>query len=196
MCNKDVQQVILYIFKEKIQDSDQLIIHCAKRYLEMSGMETGAITCTRTERGAPRLMPAGMPFVSLSHSGSYTVCALSDGMVGVDLQKTDRTRGESNADYKKRLLRLAQRFFHPDDASWIQPDPEHRFYTVWSAKEAYVKYTERGIDDSFGQFKVIPQGGPFGSAWECDGVFYEALPFEEGYSLCLCTALPAETEFI
>lgn len=194
MCNKDAQRVVLYVIREKIRESDPFIISCAKRYLEMSGIENDAVICRRSERGAPWLEPEGMPFVSLSHSGDYTVCALSDGKIGVDLQKMDSLPGEKKKDFWKRLLRLAERFFHPDDTSWIRLDPEHRFFTVWSAKEAYVKYAGTGIDDSFGTFKVIPRGGPFGSAWECEGMFYEVLPFEEGYSLCICTMYPTETE--
>ena len=93
-----------------------------------------------------------------------------------------------------RLLRVAKRFFHPTESEWIEADPINRFFTVWSAKEAFVKYTERGIDNSFSSDRSIPDGGPFSSAWECDGMFYETLPFEEGYSLCVCTELPSETE--
>ena len=188
------QRVVLYVFAEKTRDSDGLMIRCARRYLEKEGIECDHIRCVRSDRGAPRLEPEGMPYVSLSHSGGYTVCAVSNGKVGVDLQKTGSLRKETREAYLDRLLRLAQRFYHPADAAWIQTDPERRFYTVWSAKEAYVKLTGTGIDGSFETFRVIPAEGPAGPAWCCDGAYYEALPFAEDFSLCVCTERPAETE--
>lgn len=194
MCNGDAQRVVLYVFEGKPQDSDGLMIRCARRYLEKEGIACGDIACVRSDRGAPRLEPEGMPCVSLSHSGGYTVCAVSEGKVGVDLQKMGSLRKETREEYLSRLLRLADRFYHPEDTSWIQADPERRFYTVWSAKEAYVKLTGSGIDGSFEEIKVIPPGGPAGSAWCCGGVFYEVLPFGEDFSLCLCTERPAEAE--
>ena len=194
MCKKNTQKVALYVFKEGVQDTDLLIIDSVKRYLEMSDSDGRTVTVKRSDRGAPSIAEADMPYVSVSHSGGYTVCAVSDGGVGIDLQKTDSLKRENEEEYTDRLLRLAKRFFHPHDAGWIRVSPKHRFYTVWSAKEAYVKYTGSGIDDDFPHFRVIPDEGPSGSAWECDGMFYEALPFEEGFSLCICTPEIAEAE--
>ena len=182
----------MYVLEKGVQETDAIIADCVRKFLSSDGTES--ITVVRSKRGAPLIREEGMPFVSVSHSGRYTVCAVSEEGVGVDLQKNDRLHRETEEKHRDRLMRLAGRFFHPHDAGWISVSPVSRFYTVWSAKEAYVKYTGSGIDDDFSLFRVIPEGGPRGSAWECDGVFYRTLPFEEGYSLCICTPQPAEAE--
>jgi len=194
MYNKELQNISLYVFKQDRNNTDGLIKVCVDRYLGLRSVEYDSIGISRGEFGAPHLDQEGLPYVSVSHSGKYTVCALSDGRLGVDLQEIHLLCNETSEEYAVRLLRVAKRFFHPSDTAWIEPDPINRFFTVWSAKESYVKYTEKGIDDSFASVRSVPTGGPFSSAWECDGMHYALLPFEEGYSLCVCTQVPSQTE--
>ena len=194
MYNETLQKISLYVFKQDRDHTDELIRASVEKYLGLRSERYDSIRITRGAFGAPHLEPEGLPYVSVSHSGNYTVCALSEGQLGVDLQVCHPLRDETAEECAARLLRVAKRFFHPSDTEWIEPDPLNRFFTVWSAKESYVKFTEKGIDDSFSAVRAVPDGGPFSSAWECDGMFYDLLPFEEGYSLCVCTELPSETE--
>ena len=194
MYSKKFQNIRLYVFNKTKNSTDDLIRICLDRYLELHTVEYDSIDIVREKFGAPHFKQEGLPFVSVSHSGEYTVCALSDDRLGVDLQIERPLNNETIDEYSARLLRVAKRFFHPSDTEWIEPDSINRFFTVWSAKEAYVKYTGKGIDDSFASIRSIPDGGPFSSAWECDGMYYSILPFEEGYSLCVCTKIPSKTE--
>lgn len=100
--------------------------------------------------------PKGKPFfasypacLSISHSGPYEVIAISDMPIGIDLQE------HRAMDFEK----LAKRFFHPEEIDFIRrgkgTDEASRFYTVWCAKEAYVKYTGTGIDGNFGSFSIF-----------------------------------------
>ena len=194
MFDNELQKIALYVFGQNGQSTDDLLKFCAEDYLLRRGENTTVVGVYRNDKGAPSLVGDGMPFVSASHSGQFVVCAVSDGRVGVDLQEIRRFRGETADDQAKRLLHLAKRFFHPGDASWVKSDPFGRFFTVWSAKESYVKYTGDGIDDAFASARAIPDGGPYGSEWECDGVYYYSLPFDENYSFCVCCGYPAEIE--
>ena len=84
-------------------------------------------------------------FVSMSHSGDFVACAVSDTSVGIDL--------EVKREYKPtvyKALNEAEREFilkSKDEAS--------AFFKVWTAKEAYVKLTGKGLA-GFSKADVLP----------------------------------------
>ena len=196
MYKDDVQRVFLYVFEKDDGTTDQLLTVSVSDFFTKRGEDVKETEICRDDKGAPYLAGEEMPFVSVSHSGDYTVCAVSDGRIGVDLQVIRPYKDENEAEQTRRLLRLARRFFHPSETEWIEKDPMGRFFTVWSAKESYVKYTGQGIDDDFGMTSVIPDMGPYGTEWECGGMYYRLLPFAEGYSFCVCCERPIETETV
>lgn len=100
---------------------------------------------------------------SISHSGCLAICALSNGStpsVGIDIQKHDM---------KLDSHKIANRFFDKKDnevlskiASNAAYDEissssyENAFYDMWTAKEAYIKYTGLGLSQSLNSFSCIP----------------------------------------
>lgn len=70
---------------------------------------------------------------SLSHSGSYVVCAVSDKNIGVDIEGI-----------RRNAIKVAKRFFTTAECEWIGSDV-HRFSRIWTLKEAYAKLTGDGI---------------------------------------------------
>lgn len=70
---------------------------------------------------------------SLSHSGEWAVCALSDSPVGVDVQIVS----EYNA-------RVAERFFSKEEAQRLltlkKQEQDEEFTRLWARKESRVKY--------------------------------------------------------
>ena len=74
-------------------------------------------------------------FFSLSHSGRYALCAVSDRDVGADVQKI-----------KPVHLSVARRL-HFRERDWLaeQPPPEQNraFFRIWARKEAWVKAVSR-----------------------------------------------------
>ncbi|MDI9241453.1 4'-phosphopantetheinyl transferase family protein [Fusibacillus kribbianus] len=134
---------------------------------------------------------------SISHSGDWWLCALSETPIGVDLQEHTKNRGEEEETAAARYGRMAERFFHPSEALWVCKNRYERFFMVWAAKESYVKYTGEGIGDSFGQFSVIPER-PFSLSadgeryWTAAGVCFCEREFPQGYTTCICTGMPAE----
>lgn len=85
--------------------------------------------------GKPYLMDSDYHF-SLSHSGSFAACAISDHPVGLDLERRGRM---SDA--------LLRRSFSPEEQALIRAaeDPDHLFTRLWTGKESYVKATGQGI---------------------------------------------------
>lgn len=98
--------------------------------------------------------PQGKPYLkdypdihfSLSHSGNMAVLAISDSEVGIDVQER---RG-----YQERV---AKRFYHESEIAVIEAisDPAEKancFYQMWTAKEAYIKFTGKGMGQDLRSF--------------------------------------------
>lgn len=94
--------------------------------------------------------PHGKPYLknypyyfSISHSGDYVFCILSEQEVGADIQQKTESVNE----------RVLQRFFAPEEKEyWEQCSSEEGkrdfFYRMWCRKEAFGKLTGKGIADA------------------------------------------------
>lgn len=124
------------------------------------------------ENGRPFFPSAPGIFCSATHSGGIWLCAVSTAPVGVDLQRHEN----------RDILKIAERFFHPDEAAWLSCRPE-RFFDVWCAKESYVKYTGDGMLPGLDGFSVVCGDGV---AAAVHGAALRPVRFMAGYSLCVC----------
>lgn len=127
-----------------------------------------------SDHGKPYL--EGNPFFfSLSHSGDYVLCAVSDREIGADIQKTDCTG-------KCRERQLADRFFSPAEAQRLRQysdaEAASYFYTLWTRKEAYGKLTGAGVAAQL----VVPTD-------ERDGAEWLSADAPEGYRVAVCRYL-------
>ena len=85
------------------------------------------------ENGKPVAPGTGL-YVSISHSGAYAVCALDSRPVGVDL--------ETVRAFDPRFMR---RVSTEEELRYMDTgDPLHRFWELWTAKEALFKFTGQG----------------------------------------------------
>lgn len=152
-----------------------------------SGLRTDAeplsLTYTYGENGKPYLRDFPSVFFSLSHSGQYVLCAVSDGEVGADIQ---RHCGEKKS--------VAERFFSQEDREAIQEgarrgrSPEEMFYRIWAVKEAYLKLTGEGL--RFGM-EGIASGAAFEKNGRVgDGAYYMIPEEIENYSIAVCSRFP------
>lgn len=86
-------------------------------------------------------------FFSLSHSGEYAACVVSDVPVGVDIQKKRETKAS-----------IAKRFFQWEEADRITKAPEmgkdDLFFRYWTGKESYLKLTGQGLGGGLDSFFV------------------------------------------
>ena len=126
---------IIEDYKEKYQElkgrelTDKLIKDCLEEY----GIENPIVH--RTAKGKPYI--EGDVHFSVSHSGKYFVCVIADKNVGIDIQI------QRKADTKK----IAARYFTEEEIRLIEKGEEEAFFYIWARKEAYSKYTGKGLQE-------------------------------------------------
>ena len=97
----------------------------------------------------------GSVFFSLSHSGNYAVCAVSDCEVGVDIEQP-----------RRNSLKLAKRFFTEGEYELIaeSADPDEQFCRIWVIKESYIKATGSGFKTPLESFTAADRIGEYSTA--------------------------------
>lgn len=97
-------------------------------------------------------------FYNISHSGKYVTCAISNKMVGIDIQK-----------HIEKFEEIIS-FFSISEKEYLASIPLQKllikeFFKIWTVKESYVKFLGRGLYkelDSFSLFldkkKIIDEG--------------------------------------
>lgn len=117
--------------------------------------------------GKPEIGELPLNF-SLSHSGSYVVSAVSERMIGADIQQFRDTDS----------IKLARRFFTENEYKELkkcgESERQQLFFELWTRKEAYGKLTGEGV------FPALKR-----EAYE---VCWADFPAPEGYALAVCTA--------
>lgn len=125
------------------QESDRVRTAGAAWLLQFALQTAGIPACqqqfTNNPWGKPLLSDRDDLHFSLSHSGCWAVCAISDTPVGVDVELPRCT------------LRIAKRYFHPEELTAA----DSVFLTrLWTAKEAFVKALGRGLTIPLDSFVV------------------------------------------
>lgn len=116
---------------------------------------------------------------SLSHSGTWAMCAVADRPVGCDIQLP-----------APRSLRVARRFFTDAECARIfaLPTEDARlamFYRIWALKESFVKCLGLGLVLPLDSFSVLPEAdGTISLAYAGEGGFRLFEP--EGPDGCFC----------
>ena len=121
----------------KDMDANQFIQLALKDY-------TGAahdFEIKRRSTGKPYI--EGGPCFSYSDSKGYSLCVVSDYEVGADMEVKRSA---------EKYMNVTKRFFAPDEAAAA---PADNFFEIYTAKEAYVKYTEMGIFSGMEYFSTM-----------------------------------------
>ena len=104
------------------------------------------ICIERGEYGKPYVRDhEGWQF-NISHIDGLIVIAVADCPIGIDVEKI------REPDY-----RIAKRFFTKAENEYIDSDVEGRdvrFFEIWTKKEAYIKYTGKGLREGLKSFDV------------------------------------------
>lgn len=149
-----------------------------------------------------------MPFLSLSHSGDYAVCAIADRPIGVDIQKqvpirTGMLRHFFSEEERKRFAikyglkeetgkdGMADGFAKTGKGDGFLPkDAAGDFLRLWTAKESYMKLTGIGMALGFPRIladletgRICGTGMAQDNSAECLLKEYAA---PEGYFLTAC----------
>lgn len=94
------------------------------------------------ENGKPVFSGLDSLHFNLSHSGKAVLLALSDSPVGCDIQEP-----------RKSLETVAKRYFSSAELSYLS-DHKDDLLSFWTAKEAYIKLTGKGMKQSLDSFLV------------------------------------------
>ena len=85
------------------------------------------------------------PHISVSHSGAYFGCLVSDVPAGLDIQQERNVRVE----------KVSRRYFTEEEQRYIEKTGSDGFFLLWARKEAYCKYTGRGLEEILGGTPVL-----------------------------------------
>ncbi len=130
--------------------------------------------------GKPHIV--GAPYFSLSHSGRYALCALSESEVGCDVQK----RRKISDGLAKRVLSAENYALYRSLGGEAACD---FFFTAWTVAESFLKMTGAGLS---GGLNAVTYD-------KCGGLSYRGEPLDaivstfragEGYFVACCSRLP------
>ena len=134
----------LYVYEgfcggpDRQQQTEELVVKAAEMFAEATGLELGDMSreILRAEKGKPYFKELPLQF-SVSHTEDLWVCLISDGTepVGVDIQQIKETRQD----------RVSERYFTDDEKVYLKENSRNTFFEIWTRKEAYAKYTGRGL---------------------------------------------------
>lgn len=119
----------------------------------------------REENGKPYICAADTDFLSdiefsVSHSGEFFACAVSDKRVGIDIQEV------RDAD----IYGIAKRFFAAEERLYTDEKGELAFFDIWVRKEAVIKCTGKGMSQGLSSFSTV-KNGVLADEIELDGEF-------------------------
>ncbi|MBQ3081520.1 MAG: 4-phosphopantetheinyl transferase family protein [Clostridia bacterium] len=142
-----------FIF-ENISDKEKRHAQVQSALREYTGIDSAEVYYNN--RGKPFIK--GLPeemYISVTTADEVMVVVFSDKPVGIDGERL--TRFENDAREKKPdYISLAERFFTGEEAEYVREGSVEgeQFANVWVRKEAYVKYTGKGLSD-FANFSVV-----------------------------------------
>lgn len=147
--------VYLYVTEDIFSmTTDEKVRAILRRHYDRVGFCTAqtddSLGIARGEKGKPYFPNNPRLHFSVSHSGKLFACAFASFPIGLDIQENKK-----RADESERCIKIARRFFHPDEVDALERSAVSAFYKIWTAKEAYVKMTGQGIDGEFGDFCIF-----------------------------------------
>ena len=125
------------------------------------------LVVVRNDKGKPFIEGAESAgcFISVSHSQGTFALLVSDRNVGLDIQYRRDVKSDS----------IAARCFPAEEAAYVAEDNTgSRFFTLWTRKEAYSKYTGLGMEQIMKKEPVLQ---------DCEVLFTD-LQLEDG---CYCS---------
>ncbi len=148
--------------------------------LLQAGVPKNAQIFEKNALGKPFLTTKPGIHFSLSHSGSWAVCAVSCDPVGVDVEQPRCT------------MEIARRFFQAKELEGLDTLPEQQckdqLNRLWSAKEAFVKTLGGGLTIPLNSFTVFLRENTAFLEQSHASLPYQLHEYRlENARICLCT---------
>jgi phosphopantetheinyl transferase len=104
----------------------------------------------KTKGGKRKKIDINLHF-SLSHSGGIIICAVACFNIGADCQFI-------NIKDIEQCRKIAERFYSPSENVFLNELTEKEyisgFFKIWTKKEAYIKYTGKGLAEGLNTFSA------------------------------------------
>lgn len=134
--------------------------------------------------GKPSLIEYENIYFSISHSGEWILCAVSDTPIGIDIEGGQH----------ESIILIAKRFFTEQEYSYIikqtLDNQKNAFYKLWTLKESYVKCIGRGLSIPLNSF-YFEWGNEYIRMYE-DGVpndnyIFQSMHISDEYQVSVCS---------
>lgn len=143
----------VYICKNERINSREFAKMCLRDY---TGETQTDFTFVESEFGKPLIDGVHDLHFSLSHSSfdgrAILICAVARFNIGADCQII-------NIKDTARCRKIAERFYSPHENLFLNRLPESdytdNFFKIWTKKEAYIKYTGKGLAEGLSTFSVL-----------------------------------------
>jgi 4'-phosphopantetheinyl transferase len=150
---------------------------------EFKGLPQDQINIAITGEGKPFLKGVDDFHFNLSHSGDWVVMATSGHEVGIDVELIQTAKYE-----------VAQRFFTSDECRALDllsgTEKTEYFYSLWTAKESFLKYLGKGLTRALNSFSVRDNNGLMELAQSCDDantVFFHQYRLPRNHLVSVCS---------
>lgn len=143
-----IMPCVYYSAADQVLSSEAFAREVLRQHLGING---SMLKIVRNQYGKPFLNDHPDVHFNLSHTADAIVCAVSDRQVGIDMEKK-----------RKVNLRVMNRLFTENERAFVlasDHNQDDRFTKVWIMKEAYVKYTGKGLHQAFDTFDVLNMPG-------------------------------------
>lgn len=160
LTQKQFDALLKYVSPEKIsrirkfhffRDAQNTLVGDVLARMEIgrrTGLSNDQLLFIRSEYGKPFLIDKPRVHFNISHTGTYVTCVIDNEPVGIDIEEI------KNID-----LKIAERFFAPDEISYILTGnfdlQIKRFFEVWTMKESHIKWEGRGLSKPLPSFSVF-----------------------------------------
>lgn len=168
------------------RQQDQALAICAHRLFCFALKKTYGITAKPSdwgfgENGKPYLKNRAGVFFNISHSGNIAMCALHNAPVGVDIELIGKDKDE----VAKRIMSKEEH-----NAYLAARDKNGLFYKIWTLKEAYIKYSGKGLSCALDATTIYPHGKQIRTnVFDCR---FTLLNSVRGYQAAVCSNVSAD----
>ena len=115
---------------------------------KQTGLDINKIVLDKHSNKKPYLPSHPSVFFNLTHAGEYAIIAIARDPIGVDIEHVNK-----DFNYNEIIPSVLK---NPEIDEVVNSNDKHRtFYKLWTRKEAIVKATGKGIDDTFSKIPSL-----------------------------------------
>ncbi len=150
-------------------ERQEKVLRCRKEFDKRRSLLAGILL----NYGLENNRFAKQVFYSISHSGNYVVCVLSDRRVGIDIE--NKFRSVFSESKEEQLDRIAQKCLTMGEEIHFKScelyEKTEMLMNFWTKKESYSKALGKGLAMDFSKIDTEEMEGLFWSGWLEEGYF-------------------------